>query len=91
MTDDNTATHLEPLPNPPKPLPQKPGPKLAPFTRTARAVIQFVEELGDPGRDKDSRVWKVKVNGKDPFYALKMVCKTAAVAYHCRATKEATG
>lgn len=58
----------------PKPLPQVPGPKLAPFTRTAHAVIQFVSELGNPGLY--GSVWEVKIRGKT--YALKMFdfCKT---------------
>ncbi|AEO58194.1 hypothetical protein MYCTH_2305389 [Thermothelomyces thermophilus ATCC 42464] len=60
------------LPNPPKPLPQVPGPKLAPFTATAHADIEFIEELGNPDSDVDSRVWKVKINGLDPYYVLKM-------------------
>ncbi|KAH6846996.1 kinetochore Sim4 complex subunit FTA2-domain-containing protein [Chaetomium sp. MPI-CAGE-AT-0009] len=55
-------------PSLPKPLPQVPGPKLAPFTRTGHAVIQFVKELGSPGAD--GRVWEVKIKGK--AYALKM-------------------
>jgi hypothetical protein len=54
------------------PLPQAPGPKLPPFTST-HADIEFIEELGDPGQDLDAHVWKVKINGKQPYYALKMV------------------
>jgi hypothetical protein len=54
------------------PLPQVPGPKLAPFTPTARADIEFVEELGNPAIDMDGFVWKVKINGTASFYALKM-------------------
>ncbi|KAK4033492.1 hypothetical protein C8A01DRAFT_40060 [Parachaetomium inaequale] len=56
----------------PKPLPQLPGPKLAPFTPTAHAEIEFVEELGSPAVDMDSFVWKVRINGSTSFYALKM-------------------
>ncbi|KAK3291783.1 kinetochore Sim4 complex subunit FTA2-domain-containing protein [Chaetomium fimeti] len=59
---------LPPSPRLPKPLPQVPGPKLVPFTRTAHAVIQFVKELGSPGQD--GRVWEVTIKGKP--YALKM-------------------
>ncbi|EAQ82978.1 predicted protein [Chaetomium globosum CBS 148.51] len=63
-----------PSESPPKPLPQIPGPKLAPFTCTAHAVIQLVNELGNPGQD--GRVWEVKIRGKT--YALKMFmfCET---------------
>lgn len=61
------------LPNPPKSLPQALGPKLAPFTPTAYADIEFIEQLGDPSSNKDGHVWKVKINGTEPFYALKMV------------------
>jgi hypothetical protein len=53
----------------PKPLPQVPGPKLAPFTRTAHASIQFIKELGEPGAD--GHVWEVRIRGQP--YALKMV------------------
>jgi hypothetical protein len=59
-------------PSPPVPLPCVPGPKLAPFTPTAHANIEFIESLGREN-DKDSLVWKVTVNGDGPF-ALKMVC-----------------
>lgn len=52
------------------PLPQVPGPKLAPFTPTASAEIEFIEELS-LGKNKDSHVWEVEIDGK-PF-ALKMV------------------
>ncbi|KAH6637092.1 kinetochore Sim4 complex subunit FTA2-domain-containing protein [Chaetomium tenue] len=58
------------LPNPPLPLPRVLGPKLAPFTPTARADIEFVEFLGREN-DVDSQVWKVNVNGAG-FFALKM-------------------
>ncbi|KAL2023277.1 hypothetical protein VTK56DRAFT_3015 [Thermocarpiscus australiensis] len=54
---------------PPPPLPGVPGPKLAPFTATARAEIEFVECLGHP-KDKDAYVWKVEIDGS--LYALKM-------------------
>jgi hypothetical protein len=57
----------------PNPLPRVPGPKLAPFTPTAFAGIEFVEELGNPAVDMDSFVWKVRINGEGPYYALKMV------------------
>ncbi len=66
-----TVFHLARLPSPPTPLPLVPGPKLAPFTPDARAVIEFVEFLGREN-DKDSQVWKVNINGAGPF-ALKMV------------------
>lgn len=78
--------HLSPLPNPPKPLPLAPGPKLAPFTRTAHATIQFVEELGNPDRDQDGRVWKVRIGGKQQYYALKMVSKTTTA--RCKSGKK---
>ncbi|KAK4237486.1 kinetochore Sim4 complex subunit FTA2-domain-containing protein [Achaetomium macrosporum] len=58
------------LPSPPVPLPCVPGPKLAPFTPTAHANIEFIESLGREN-DKDSLVWKVMVDGAGPF-ALKM-------------------
>ena len=61
------------LPNPPRPLPQVLDPKLAPFAPTAYADIEFIEQLGDPTSNKDGHVWKVKINGTGPFYALKMV------------------
>ncbi|KAL2148971.1 hypothetical protein VTH82DRAFT_1657 [Thermothelomyces myriococcoides] len=57
-------------PSPPVPLPCVPGPKLAPFTPTAYADIEFIKFLGCEN-DKDSVVWKVKINGGGPF-ALKM-------------------
>ncbi len=55
------------------PLPQLPGPKLAPFTPSARADIEFIQEIGNRARDKDSIVWKVRINGSEQCYALKMV------------------
>lgn len=58
------------VPNPPVPLPQVPGPKLAPFTPDAHAEIKFIENLGNPD-DLDSQVWKAEINGT--VYALKMV------------------
>ncbi|KAL2163055.1 hypothetical protein VTH06DRAFT_6891 [Thermothelomyces fergusii] len=58
------------LPSPPAPLPCVPGPKLAPFTPTAHADIEFIRFIGCE-KDKDSVVWKVKINGAGPF-ALKM-------------------
>lgn len=64
---------LAPLPEPPKPLPRAPGPKLAPFTPTARADIEFVQELGNPEIDRDGRVWKVRINGSQRYFALKLV------------------
>jgi serine/threonine protein kinase len=65
----STAT----FPDPPKPLPQVPGPKLAPFTPTARADIEFIRELGDPENNLEGHVWEVKINGMAPNLALKMV------------------
>ncbi|KAK3295066.1 kinetochore Sim4 complex subunit FTA2-domain-containing protein [Chaetomium fimeti] len=62
----------------PKPLPQLPGPKLAPFTPTAHAEIEFIHELGDPTVDLDSFVWKVRINGVAPYYALKIFRFNAA-------------
>lgn len=62
-----------PLSESPDFLPRVPGPKLAPFTPTAFADIEFVEELGDPAVDVDSFVWEVRINGEEPSYALKMV------------------
>ncbi|KAH6842894.1 kinetochore Sim4 complex subunit FTA2-domain-containing protein [Chaetomium sp. MPI-CAGE-AT-0009] len=59
-----------PSSDPPKALPQVPGPKLAPFTPTAYADIEFIEELGNPAVDMDAYVWKVRINGTD--YALKI-------------------
>jgi len=64
---------LAPHPNSPKPLPQVPGPKLASFTQTGHAALQFLEELGDGSTSADSRVWKVKIQRKEPYYALKVV------------------
>jgi hypothetical protein len=61
------------FPDPPKPLPQVPGPKLAPFTPTAHADIEFIRELGDPENNLEGHVWEVKVNGMAPNFALKMV------------------
>ena len=43
-----TMSHLPSQSKSPEPLPNVPGPKLKPFTRTARATIKFVEEIGDP-------------------------------------------
>ncbi|KAH6634443.1 kinetochore Sim4 complex subunit FTA2-domain-containing protein [Chaetomium sp. MPI-SDFR-AT-0129] len=58
-------------PSPPVPLPCVPGPKLAPFTRTAYADdIEFIQFLGREN-DVDSLVWKVKINKAGPF-ALKV-------------------
>jgi hypothetical protein len=59
----------------PKPLPRLPGPKLVPFTPTARADIEFITQLGNPDVDMDSHVWKVHINGATPYYALKMVSR----------------
>jgi hypothetical protein len=59
--------------NPLKALPRVPGPKLAPFTPTAHADIEFIEELGNPAVDMDAFVWKVRINGMASHYALKMV------------------
>ena len=62
---------FDPLPNPPVPLPQVPGPKLAPFTPTAYAEnIEFTHFIGRDN-DRDSLVWKVNINNEP--YALKMV------------------
>jgi hypothetical protein len=55
------------------PLPQVPGPKLSPFTPTATADIEFIQELGNPEKHLDSHVWKVRINGATQYYALKMV------------------
>jgi len=66
-----TVSHLARLPSPPAPLLLVPGPKLTPFSPNAQANIEFVEFLGHEN-DKDSQVWKVKINGAGPF-ALKMV------------------
>ncbi|KAL2164002.1 hypothetical protein VTH06DRAFT_3216 [Thermothelomyces fergusii] len=60
------------LPKLPKPLPQVPGPKLAPFTPTARADIEFIWELAGFNDSADSTVWEVRINGTDTRYALKM-------------------
>ena len=38
-----------------------------------RADIELTEELGNPKTDADSHVWKVKINGEEKKYALKMV------------------
>ncbi|KAJ0116817.1 hypothetical protein J7T55_009968 [Diaporthe amygdali] len=57
------------VPNPPVPLPQVPGPKLAHFTPDAHAEIKFIENLGNPD-DLDSQVWKAEINGT--VYSLKM-------------------
>ncbi len=62
---------LSRLPSPPVPLPRVPGPRLAPFTPSAQADIEFIEFLGRQN-DKDSLVWKVTINGAGPF-ALKVV------------------
>lgn len=70
------------LPDPPEPLPQVPGPKLAPFTSTAYADIEFIEELGNPDNDVHSHVWKVKINRTDTYYALKMVCSSGWFALY---------
>lgn len=61
------------LPGPTKSLPQVPGPKLAPFTPTAYANIDFIRELGDPENNLEGHVWEVKINGMAPNLALKMV------------------
>ena len=71
--DDASMDSTAPSSKSPGPLPRVPGPKLAPFTRTAFADIEFVKELGDPDVDMDSFVWKVRINGEEPYYALKMV------------------
>jgi hypothetical protein len=64
----------EPAENCAGPLPQVPGPKLAPFTATARADIEFIKELGNPNVNMDALVWTVRINGDPTVYALKMVC-----------------
>ncbi|KAK0744467.1 kinetochore Sim4 complex subunit FTA2-domain-containing protein [Apiosordaria backusii] len=51
-------------------LPAVPGPKLAPFTPTARANIKFLENLGH-AKDKDGFVWKVEIEDRGTF-ALKL-------------------
>ncbi|KAK0736495.1 kinetochore Sim4 complex subunit FTA2-domain-containing protein [Apiosordaria backusii] len=63
--------HL-PLPptDPAVPLPQVPGPKLQPFTPTGHTQIDFLQFVG-AGKDRDSKVWKVNIDGHGP-YALKM-------------------
>jgi hypothetical protein len=62
-----------PCPGPAKALPCLTGPKLSPFTPTAYADIEFISEIGNPSQDMDSFVWKVRINGMPPYYALKMV------------------
>jgi hypothetical protein len=69
----STTAPTTTCPGPPKPLPQVPCPKLAPFTPTAYAEIVFDEQLGDPENNLEGYVWKVKINGKAPYFALKMV------------------
>ncbi|KAK4033491.1 kinetochore Sim4 complex subunit FTA2-domain-containing protein [Parachaetomium inaequale] len=68
----DSADLLEPLPDPPEPLPLVIGPKLAPFTPMAHADIEFIKELGNPEQDLDSRVWEVKIDGAETHYALKI-------------------
>lgn len=75
----SSGFRLASLPNPPLPLPRVSGPKLAPFTPTARADIEFVKFLGREN-DVDSQVWKVKINGAG-FFALKMVRDDAVRPY----------
>lgn len=58
---------------PPKALPRVPGLKLAPFTPTAYADIEFIEELGNLAVDMDAYIWKARINGAAGYYALKMV------------------
>lgn len=67
-------------------MPQLPGPKLAPFTPTAYADLEFIEELGNPAEDMDSFVWKVRINGEEPCYALKLVSKLPR-STNCRSKK----
>ncbi|KAL2277498.1 hypothetical protein FJTKL_15415 [Diaporthe vaccinii] len=50
-------------------LPRIPGPKLEPFRGTATADIEFIEFIGN-GEDMDSKVWKVRIDGK--VFALKV-------------------
>jgi hypothetical protein len=58
----------------PKPLPEVlPGPKLAPFTATARADINFIYQLSSPSVDANGIVWMVTINSSPRYYALKMV------------------
>ena len=59
--------------DPPGPLPLAIGPKLAPFTPTARAEIEFIAQIGDPEVDQDGHVWKVRINGNKRLYALRMI------------------
>ncbi|KAK0713735.1 kinetochore Sim4 complex subunit FTA2-domain-containing protein [Lasiosphaeria miniovina] len=51
------------------PLPQVPGPKLAPFYN-GQAEIEFLEPLGNAEEDYEGAVWKVQIKGAT--YALKM-------------------
>jgi hypothetical protein len=69
-------TSLSRLPDPPQPLPRVPGPQLEPFTPTAHADIEFIQHIGDPENITDGYVWKVRINGAEPLYALKMVSVT---------------
>ncbi|KAK3376067.1 hypothetical protein B0T24DRAFT_676958 [Lasiosphaeria ovina] len=46
------------------PLPQVPGPKLAPFNN-GQAEIEFLEPLGNAEEDYEGAVWKVRVNGTE--------------------------
>lgn len=55
---------------PPGPVPKVPGPKLAPFTPTARAPVDFVRQLSH-SKNQDGHVWEVIIDGKT--FALKMV------------------
>lgn len=55
------------------PLPRIPGPKLEPFRGTATADIEFIEFIGND-EDLDSKVWKVRIDGK--VFALKVVSVT---------------
>jgi len=64
------------LPDPPLPLPRVLGPKLLPFTPTAYADIEFISELGNSEEDVEAHVWKVRINGQETPYALKMVSKS---------------
>jgi hypothetical protein len=54
-------------------LPQALGPKLPPFTLTAEADIEFIEELGDRESENGEVVGKVRINGEETFSALNMV------------------
>ncbi|KAK4148866.1 kinetochore Sim4 complex subunit FTA2-domain-containing protein [Chaetomidium leptoderma] len=76
---DSSTPSSTPLSDAPQALPQLPGPKLAPFTPTAHADIEFIEQLGNPAEDMDSFVWKVRINGMAPYYALKMFQFNAAL------------